>query len=225
MAEYQEHKSRSQVNFNWGETFNMSVKAPVIANRVFDTFADAQAYVDDIEANSTEGIRITVLNDPNIDNNGVYYVKSIGDGELPGELVRIGGRDCGIYTGNAVTIDDLSSFVLQSLNDKDLYINNETLDVFRWSAFDQSWEYICNLLPGTIDSGICYYKLSRDGVTHPEFSTSTWSTEIPSVNNLAAGERDGQWFLWTRLYSAGERTPKYTASLISSSLNMGTFNL
>ena len=227
MSEYQEHKSDYQVNFNWGETFNMTVKAPAISNRIFNTFAEAQAYTDDVESNSTEGIRITVLHDQDKDNNGVYYIKSLGDGEVSGVLEKIGDINIGFYVGNAVTREDTSSFQYKKLVDKDLYINKFTLDLFRYNSNDHEWNFLCNLVPSAINYGKYYYKLSRDGVTHPEFSFNTWSETIPSISDLPVADRDGQWFLWTRYYiqEEGEITPKYSVGIISSSLNLGTFSL
>lgn len=227
MSSYQEHKTNYQVNLNWGETFNMTVKAPAVSNRIFDTFDDAQAYVDDFESNSTEGVRITVLNDNDEDKNGVYYVESVGDGEIPGVLVKIGGIYTGIYCGDAVSINNLYNFNYERLKNKDIYINKNTLDLFQYNKTLQKWEFVCNLIPRQIDYGKYYFILSRDSVNHPVFNVNTWSETIPDVNDLPVADRDGQWYLWTRYYFEDEDGihPKYTCAIISSSLNMGTFSL
>ena len=41
------YKTASQSNAPWALTFRPTLKAPVIANRIFDTLEHAQAYVDD----------------------------------------------------------------------------------------------------------------------------------------------------------------------------------
>ena len=178
----------------------MNIKAPAVSNRIFDTFAGAQAYVDDIASNSTEGVRITVLHDSDEEKNGVYYVESIGDGEIPGVLVKIGSLYTGIYCGDAVSIDNVYNFNYVKLKNKDIYINKDTLDLFQYNKTERKWEYVCNLIPKPVDYGTYYYMLSRNGTTHPVFNTETWMTTIPDINALHENNRDGQWYLWTRYY-------------------------
>ena len=58
-----EHKFTNQNNVIWGETFKMSKKVPTIANRIFKTLADAQEYIDDLNDNAIDGIRISIIHD------------------------------------------------------------------------------------------------------------------------------------------------------------------
>lgn len=230
MASY-EYKASQQSNINWGETFNMSVKAPAVANRIFQTLDKAQEYVDDQMSSAVEGVRITVIGDPIQSNNGLYYIKSlpyVEDGQtVPGVLVKVGSNTDSLYVGNAVWRGG-STFPASGVKDGALYLNNNTLDLFRKDAETQEWVFIANILPQSVDYGKCYYILSRDGSEHPTFSLSAWSTSMPSVSDLPQAEQNGQWFLWTRLYyenETGELSAKYTCSMIFSSLNMGTFSL
>lgn len=138
MAEY---RSNEQVNVSWGESFNIGVKAPVIAKRIFLTLGDAQDFVDDIYQSATPGLRISVLTDYVKDVvatyedghfiyvdgvwvtaegesegdtytlseklSGVYYIKTIGDGIIPGELVKLGEGDGVTYSaGNGIDISN-----------------------------------------------------------------------------------------------------------------------
>lgn len=88
-------------NTTWPLTFKASDRFPIVANRVFATLANAQAYVNDTEvgASAYPGIVLTVVQDTP-EKNGVYYVKSVATktGEV-GELVKT-GTDNGNGGGN-----------------------------------------------------------------------------------------------------------------------------
>lgn len=86
MAEY---KTPLQSNLAWGESFQMSKKAPAIAERIWGTLADAQSYIDNVNGSATAGLVIAVINDTNTSNNGAYFVKSVGDGTNAGVLIRL----------------------------------------------------------------------------------------------------------------------------------------
>ena len=72
MAEY---KTGVQVNYGFGLSFEASGKAPVIAKRIWETLADAQAYVDSATDTAIAGLQLTVINDTDASKNGVYFVK------------------------------------------------------------------------------------------------------------------------------------------------------
>lgn len=88
---YTEHKTTAQVNYGWNLTWEATGKFPIIAKRIWKTLADAQGYVDDPKGTATEGLILSVINDPTPANNGVYFVASIGDGTTAGVLVKQGG--------------------------------------------------------------------------------------------------------------------------------------
>lgn len=88
MAEY---KTEAQVNYGWGLSLNMTGKAPAIAKRIFDTKADAQAFIDDANESAIAGLQLSVINDPTESNNGIYFVKSVGNGTNTGVLDKTGG--------------------------------------------------------------------------------------------------------------------------------------
>lgn len=220
------YKTPKQVNLPWGETFSMAKKAPAVANRIFTTLNDAQAYVDNINDSATEGIRITVLNDSEINNNGVYYVKSIGDGENPGELVKIGRGDVAWFKGNAVS-EDGSIYKVYGSKLGDLYLNNDTLDLYELTeneSLTYYWKFIANLniQPPTIHTHQIYYILSDNNQHHPEWDINKWSKEIPTNYD---DFDDKSVYLWSRIYDKDDNEYNYLVSLIHSSLNLGTFKL
>lgn len=87
MAEY---KTDAQVNYGWGLSLEMTGKAPAIAKRIFETKADAQAYVDDANDSAIAGLQLSVVNDSIAANNGIYFVSKVGDGSANGVLVKVG---------------------------------------------------------------------------------------------------------------------------------------
>ena len=223
MSDYQEHKSDYQVNFNWGETFNMTVKAPVVAKRIFNTLAEATVYANNLEDNAVDGIRLTVLNDPNGLNNGVYYIKSIGDGtaETPADIEKVSSTGNQWFSGTSVTLND-RSFTYSSIKDGDMYLNNTSLDLFKYDE-NSGWEFLTNIRMSQASTGVMYYYLSRDGVNVPNVPLSAWSTTIPVISE---NDLIGQWFLWKKIYYNEEDDilhPKNSVSLYYSSLDLGTF--
>lgn len=91
-----------QNNKPWTLTWKASGRYPIVADRIFATLADAQAYVDDTSAtaSATGGLVLSVISDSVAKNNGVYYVKSVANtdpkyGALldKGTLVKVGGSE------------------------------------------------------------------------------------------------------------------------------------
>ena len=227
-----EHKSILQSNVGWLETFKMGRKAPAVANRIFDTLADAQAYADDPGDSATEGVRITVLNDG--DNNGVYYISSIGNGNgISGVLVKICRSTCAWFKGNHVDMNHLSFNVPHS-EPGDAYLNVNTLDIFVLGA-DGVWELLGNMNPEIVDRNRCYYIITDNSDTLPTFTVGTghwrYTIEDAKADAESIGLMDGgQAYLWTRLYdetgdSSHNLYVKHSCSLISSSLNLGVFSI
>lgn len=77
--------------FPTGLTYSRNTKAPLESNKLFDTLALAQAYVDNVDANAYVGLTISVVADSNADNNGLYYIEQIADStHSTGILVKVG---------------------------------------------------------------------------------------------------------------------------------------
>jgi hypothetical protein len=80
-----------QTNEAWQLTWKAVGRRPMIADRIFETYAHAQSYVDDMHASASAvpGLVISVINDPNEELNGIYYIKSIATGPAnPGVLEK-----------------------------------------------------------------------------------------------------------------------------------------
>lgn len=112
MAEY---KTGVQVNYGFGLSFEASGKAPVIAKRIWETLADAQAYVDSATDTAIAGLQLTVINDTDASKNGVYFVKEAAgeNGKTVGVLVKLaqGADTSGLQTqvtANKQAIDKLN---------------------------------------------------------------------------------------------------------------------
>jgi hypothetical protein len=92
----------------------MTGKAPAIAKRIFETLSDAQAYADDINDSAIAGLQLSVINDPDSSRNGIYFVKSIGDGTNYAILEQVGKSVISGETGSV----DLSEYAkLSDIND------------------------------------------------------------------------------------------------------------
>lgn len=225
MAEY---KTKLQSNVNWLETFKMGRKAPAVANRIFGTLADAQSYVNDLYDSATEGIRITVINDSVADNNGLYYVKTIGDGTNDGELVQVGRGSAAWYKGNAIS-GETSSKNIVGATPGDCYMNTQTLDIYVLGE-DGIWTKQGNMTALKIDRTAPYYMLSVDGTVHPDWDINEWVKGDKEGTNIPCNYEEynaGQVYLWTRFYDeeGDEYVAKYTVALVYSSLNMGSFEI
>lgn len=232
----EEYKTPLQSNISWGETFKMSRKAPTIANRIFATLESAQRYINDKYDSATEGIRISVIKDPDPVKNGLYYVKSIGDGvETNGELVQVGRGSAAWYKGNAVKDSNLGYKVIGATAG-DCYMNTNTYDIYVLGE-DGKWDKKGSMIANVIDKTKPYYILSTNGKKHPPFSLDTWSVgndDDENGNGIPTNYEEvgngKQVYLWTRFYDEDREKenlliPKYTVSLVYSTLNLGTFNI
>lgn len=99
---YREYKTAQQSNINWGESFKPSVKAPMIADRIFLKKEDAENYIHDSSASAVAGLILSVINDEAIpmtitlSNNGMYTLQG-----LTNEIVIV-GSDVYKWTGDNV---------------------------------------------------------------------------------------------------------------------------
>ena len=76
---------------SFGLTFERQSKAPLEDKRIFDTFAQAKAYVDDVNENGYVGLTISIVADENPNYNGFYYVEQVADSSHSvGKLTRMG---------------------------------------------------------------------------------------------------------------------------------------
>ena len=89
-----EHKFPAQVNYGWGLSLNMTGKAPAVAKRIFETYDDALAYVNDANDSAIAGLTLAVINDSEADKNGLYFVSKVGTSisANDGELKQVGSQ-------------------------------------------------------------------------------------------------------------------------------------
>lgn len=86
MAEYIQN---GQSNYGWSLTWQAAGRYPMVADRIYNTLADAQAYVDSLTSNACKGAVLSVIADG--DNNGLYLVLSYAEAEgQKGTLKKIG---------------------------------------------------------------------------------------------------------------------------------------
>lgn len=113
-----------QNNKPWTLTWKASGRYPIVADRIFATLADAQAYVDDVTAtaSATSGLILSVISDDIAKNNGVYYVKSVantdpkyGDIADKGILVKVGGSETETAESYSKAVELSSTLVMGQL--------------------------------------------------------------------------------------------------------------
>lgn len=112
-----------QSDLNWAQTFRMTLRAPAIANRIFDTLEHAQAYIDDYsdKASAVPGILLAVVEDTNDDKNGIWEVLTVKDSKSApnGTMRRIDERSV-VDVNNITTA--LEKFVVPGI----YFVNNKT---------------------------------------------------------------------------------------------------
>ena len=112
-----------QSDLNFAQTLRMTLRAPAVANRIFDTLEHAQAYIDDYsdKASAVPGILLAVVEDTDADKNGIWEVLTVKDSESAanGTMKRIDERS--VVDVNNITTD-LEKFVVPGI----YFINNKT---------------------------------------------------------------------------------------------------
>lgn len=82
--------------FGWGQSFNATGKFPIIAKRVWETYADMMAFVGDTSDVCPAGVVLTVINDTDSKKNGAYFVAScptLDEPDLPVKVEKIGSGE------------------------------------------------------------------------------------------------------------------------------------
>lgn len=82
--------------FGWGQSFNATGKFPLIAKRVWETYADMMEFVGDTSDVCPAGVVLTVINDTDSKKNGAYFVAScptLDEPELPVKVEKIGSGE------------------------------------------------------------------------------------------------------------------------------------
>lgn len=125
--------TQKQNNKPWTLTWKASGRYPMVADRIYATLADAQAYVDDLTAtaSATPGLVLSVVNDGK--NNGIYYVQSIAQAAtettefVPGVLVAA-GAGAGSETVETFTVGEDGKIAEAENIGQILYVTTGTKD-------------------------------------------------------------------------------------------------
>lgn len=127
MAEF---KTTAQSNLAWGETFKMAKKAPAIANRIFETYADALEFANDVSANGTaiNGLILSVFNDTDNGKNGAYRIASVAteEGANDAVLEKVGS---GLGTSTARTYEDAITMATSGNVGQIIYVTTTTYGI------------------------------------------------------------------------------------------------
>ena len=97
MAEY---KTNAQTNYGFSLSFDATDKVPIIAKRIWNTYDEALAWVNDDKQFAIVGLQLSVINDSDPKKNGVYFVSKIGEGAIDengnktgGEIIKVGSGE------------------------------------------------------------------------------------------------------------------------------------
>ena len=101
MAEYIQN---GQSNYGWSLTWQAAGRYPMVADRIYNTLAEAQDYVDSLTSNACKGAVLSVVADG--DNNGLYLVLSYAEAAgQTGTLKKI-GSDIALSMAKVVSTEE-----------------------------------------------------------------------------------------------------------------------
>lgn len=89
---FNEYKTGNQTNYSYPESFSATFKAPIIAKRIWATYADALGWINDPTDSAIVGLQLSIINDPDPNKNGIYMVTKIGKGTIDDAGNYIGGE-------------------------------------------------------------------------------------------------------------------------------------
>ena len=114
--------------YGWPLTFQMTGKFPLLAKRIFPTYAAAEAYINDLNDTAIPGIILTVVEDTTESNNGAYFVKSVktSEGGDNGLLVKMGSETVSDLQALTQRVENLEGKVFKKVL-VDGEFNSETL--------------------------------------------------------------------------------------------------
>lgn len=120
----------AQSDLNWAQTFRMTMRAPAVANRIFDTLAHMQNYINDTsqKASATPGLLLVVIGDTanNGANNGVYEVLTVKEtaGGAAGTYRRVGEvlKNVSNWTTDLAPYTSPTAFLMNDTTNKTCYV-------------------------------------------------------------------------------------------------------
>lgn len=193
-----------------GMTFSRNTKAPLEDNRIFDTLALAQAYVDNVDQTAHAGLTISVVADSFAANNGLYYVERVADADnAKGLLVKLGSdsaADIAAVQADVATlkttVGDATSGLVADVtkNAADVQANAEEIakkaDVFTVGnglvVTDNKINVVVSAAEGnslSVDENGLY--VSVPTITVPEYTLETVATPDAAYTSQYEFKKDG----------------------------------
>lgn len=129
--------------YGWPLTFQMTGKFPLLAKRIFPTYAAAEAYINDLNDTAIPGIILTVVDDTTESNNGAYFVKSV--------KTSVGGDNGLLVKMGSETVSDL-----QALTQRVTALENKVFKVVLTTGqFGGDYKPITDTIPN-LDPDVTY---------------------------------------------------------------------
>lgn len=169
----------AQVNYGWGLSLNMTGKAPEVAKRIFDTYADALAYVNDVNDSAIEGLALKVVADTDESKNGVYFVSKVAaaatdDSEaVVGEMHQLAFKS-DITAASSGALQDAKDYTDEAISGLDVTVTAETTHI--------------NIQIDQVDGKLSAITLSEDGLATSDDVTNLETT----LRGLISGETEAR---------------------------------
>lgn len=151
--------------FPTGLTYSRNTKAPLESNKLFDTLALAQAYVDNKDQTAYVGMTLSVISDG--DNNGLYYVERIADESNETGFLKKVGSDLGSFEEDflavKVKVDALPNTIVSDVTVNGTSVVSNGIAAIDLSAYAKTSEL--NTLSekvGSSEENTGLYKLVSD---------------------------------------------------------------
>lgn len=130
------YKTAEQLSQTTVLTWQSLKKAPVIANRIFDTYEHALAYINDSTSTAIPGLVLTVFEDTDTDKNGAYFVvkTAASSGETNGGELKAIGSDVEVSLAALPSAD--KEMIISTLGNESVTFNEsgEAVLSFRYST-------------------------------------------------------------------------------------------
>lgn len=180
--------------YGWPLTFQMTGKFPLLAKRIFPTYAAAKAYIDNLNDTAIPGIILTVVEDTTESNNGAYFVKSV-------ELSEVAPNGLSLVKMGSETVSDLQALTqrVKNLEDKVFKVVlttgqfNESTYVPETSTIPNLDPDVTYLVPVNNPDGTPsnqYIEWSYIESENPE-TPGTWEMVGSPIESITNGEIDG----------------------------------
>jgi hypothetical protein len=161
---------QNQGNTPWAQTFRMTIQAPAIANRIFDTKAHAEAFINDsaTTASAVVGLVLSVIGDSDEGNNCIWRVKSVYNPTTHalGELEKVGTSLPAKQHELIYSDDDKTHVTKQLMYEEGIVVDNPTDLAFCKGQNDFSFLEVKDTWPTEVISDTTS-AISSEGMLEP----------------------------------------------------------